>query len=60
VEGIRVHMLKQIEGTSRSGEGESDAPPLVTREGAALPRPPMLWLLVPVALLALLAFLSRS
>jgi hypothetical protein len=26
----------------------------------ALPRPPMLWLLVPVALLALLALLSRS
>ena len=25
-----------------------------------LPRPPMLWLLVPVALLALLAFLSRG
>jgi hypothetical protein len=26
----------------------------------ALPHPPMLWLLVPAALLALLAFLSRS
>jgi hypothetical protein len=29
-------------------------------EAEPLPTPPMLWLLIPAALLALLAFLSRS
>jgi hypothetical protein len=41
----------------------SSAPASVTpRPGKPdpLPSPPMLWLLVPVALLALLAFLSRG
>ena len=46
-----------------STEKEDTAPANVTlREAEAepMPTPPMLWLLVPVALLALLAFLSRG
>jgi hypothetical protein len=35
----------------------ADATP---HEGDALPKPPMLWLLIPAALVALLAFLSRG
>ena len=54
-------MSKQDEDLTSSGvEGARTAPGAPDREVAALPRPPMLWLIVPVALLALLALLSRS
>jgi hypothetical protein len=48
-------MSKQNEETTSSGEARVGA-----RKSDALPVPPMLWLLIPVGLLALLAFLSRS
>ena len=54
-------MSTQNEVAVDRGEAGADFAPVVTRaEGAALPRPPMLWLLVPVVLLALLAFLARG
>jgi hypothetical protein len=48
-------MSKQNEDALRSGEVE-----VTPRNRAALPRPPLLWLLIPIGLLALLAFLSRA
>jgi len=54
-------MSTQIEDAVQSGErNEIGAAAVAPRRAAALPRPPMLWLIVPVLLLALLAFLSRS
>jgi hypothetical protein len=42
------------ETTSASGD------PATPQRSNGLPTPPMMWLLIPVALLALLAFLSRG
>ncbi len=54
-------MSTQNEAAVSGGEADANVASVATRaEGAALPRPPMLWLFVPVALLALLAFLSRG
>jgi hypothetical protein len=44
---------------------DNEATPVATADvtphkAEPLPRPPMLWLLIPAALLALLAFLSRT
>jgi hypothetical protein len=55
VEWIRVHMSTQNEGASRALNRET-APGKVEK----LPKPPMLWLLIVIALLALLAFSSRG
>ena len=47
--------------STQDEEEASVAPADVTpHEAEPLPMPPMLWLLIPAALLALLAFLSRS
>jgi hypothetical protein len=46
--------------STQNEEATSVAPAAATPAQESLPRPPMLWLLVPVGLLALLAFLSRS
>jgi hypothetical protein len=47
--------------STQDEKATSVAPADVTPHKAEpLPKPPMLWLLIPTALLALLAFLSRS
>ena len=54
-------MSTQNEVAVSTGERNANAAQVAPNaDGASLPRPPMLWLLVPVTLLALLAFLSRG
>jgi hypothetical protein len=54
-EWIRVHMPTQNEEVRPQASTE-----VTLRAAEPLPTPPMLWLLIPAALLALLAFLSRG
>jgi hypothetical protein len=54
-EWIRVHMSTQDDDATSVAPKEN-----ATQQPEALPRPPMLWLLIPVALLGLLVFLSRN
>ena len=53
-EWIRVHMSTQKNEAS-SVEGAA-----TPHEAKTLPKPPVLWLLIPVALLVLLVLLSRG